>query len=41
MRANEMREKTMLEIIQGLEQHIQLVGAIEKEIVTQREAKVK
>jgi hypothetical protein len=31
----------MLEKIKGLEEHIQLVGARKKEIITQREAKVK
>jgi hypothetical protein len=31
----------MLGKIQGLEEHIQLVGAREKEVVTQKEAKVK
>jgi hypothetical protein len=41
MRASETCEKTLLEKIQGLEEKIQLVGARKKEIVVQREAKVK
>jgi hypothetical protein len=35
--ANEMHEKSMLEKIQGLEKHVQLANAREKEIVAQRE----
>lgn len=41
MRASEMREKTLLEKMQDFEEQIWHAGAKEKEIVTQREAKVK
>jgi hypothetical protein len=41
MRVNETCEKTLLEKIQDLEEQIQHAGAREKEIVTQRDAKVK
>ncbi len=41
MQANGMQEKILLEKNQGLEKQIQLVGAREKEIAEQREAKVK
>jgi hypothetical protein len=41
MRASETCEKTLLEKIQGLEEKIQFVGARKKEIVVQRETKVK
>jgi hypothetical protein len=36
-----MYEKTLLEKIQGLEEHIQLANAKKKEVVTQKETKVK
>jgi hypothetical protein len=36
-----MRENVMLEKIEGLEEHVQLVSAREKEVVAQREVENK
>ncbi len=41
MQTSETHEKTLLEKIQGLEEQIQLAGAKEKALATQREVEVK